>query len=216
MSCASQRARSLVEVGNLQVSDQPNVVTRDFVVAAPALIASGELGDYEELRQEWARKFRETSSVVAAEQVLKTCLLLPPSETLAQELEPLARTQESSVADRASSILNRAWGSVSLALFEYRRGYPEKGAEWATRSLALSYKNKAHQALCFAVRAMCQWQLGEEEAARAELQQARQLIEGWFARPTRGPEIGAWNDWLIARIILREAIETIERREDLF
>ncbi len=214
MPSAAQRALSLLEVGSLHQSDQPHVVTRDFVVAAPALIAAEKLRTYDELRQEWARKFRETESAVAAEQVLKTCLLLPPSDALSEEMMSLARTQEQCVADRGSSILDRAWGSVTVALLEYRRGFPAKGAEWSTRSLAFAYRNKAHQALCLAVRAMCQWELGQTDSAREGLGQARHLIDGWFARPARGPEVGAWNDWLIARIILREAAQKIESRED--
>jgi eukaryotic-like serine/threonine-protein kinase len=202
---AARRVRSLLEVNRFNESDQTNVMTRDLVVVAPTIVEAGELGFYEELRANAARKFAHTRSPVAAEQVMKTCLLLPLSADLLQAVESLAEMQEQCVSERSTGLLDRAWGSIALGLLEYRRGSYEKGVDWSVRSRNTAYRNKAHEALCFVVDAMCRWELGQDETARTALTQARQLVDGWFARPTRGPEMGAWNDWLIAKILLREA-----------
>lgn len=207
---AVERVLTLLEVNRFDDSNQTDVVTRDLVVAAPTLIEAGQLARYEEMRSRAIEKFANTTSTVAAEQVMKTSLLVPFSPEILQALEVMAKTQESGIAERSSSVVAKGWGSAVLGLFEYRRGSYEKAVNWCTLSRASSYRNKAHLALCLLVEAMSQWKLHQESAARDDLAQAQQLIDTWFARPSRSAEAGAWNDWLIARILLREARGLIE------
>lgn len=206
---AVQRALSLLEVNRFHQSDQPHLVTRDYVIVAPVLLETGERALYESLRAQWVREFSHTSNAVAAEQILKACLLIPPNHDLLTALAPLAALQRNCVADGSASVLDRAWGSTAAALFEYRREDYGKGAEWAARSRRFNYRNKAHQALCLSLEAICRWQRGEETSAKTLLEESHQLLEAWFSRPSRSPENGAWNDWLIARILFREAAQRI-------
>jgi len=211
---AAQRSLRLLEVNRFDESEDTNVVSRDLVVAAPVLIEAREYSFYEEIRTHAVSKFANTSSPVAAEQVLKISLLVPPPDGVLPALEGLAQTEEKCVGERNASVLDRAWGSAVLGLLEYRRGAYEKAADWCGRSRAFSYRNKAHQALCLAVEAMSRWRLGQRLEAKGSLEEGRLLVEGWFARPSRTAEAGAWNDWLIARILTREARQTIDPPAD--
>jgi hypothetical protein len=59
------------------------------------------------------------------------------------------------------------------------------------------------------VLAMALYRLGESQAANSELGQARTSIEAKFKAPLDAGNAGAgfWFDWMLGRILLREATE---------
>lgn len=208
---AAKRSLALLDASRFEGNDKPDMVTRDMVVAAPILVEAGDLVRYEELRVVAVDRFAGTLSPIAAEQVMKTCLLLPPGNEMLGTMNPLAVVEENCVKSRVGSVIDKAWGSAALGLLEYRRGAWQKAADWSARARGFgSYRNRALDALCLAVEAMARGQLGEKAEAQNQLKEARKAVDGWFERPARNSESGAWNDWLIARILMREAERVVE------
>jgi hypothetical protein len=97
--------------------------------------------------------------------------------------------------------------TTTLALQAYRRGNFEEAADWCRRSLAYPEYDAARVATARTILAMTCARLGRLEDARAELNQARPLIEGKFPSGlAAGSEATAfWFDWAYAEILLREA-----------
>jgi hypothetical protein len=101
---------------------------------------------------------------------------------------------------------------MSLAMLEYRQGNFDKAVQWCRKSLSYSDSNEARFAGIHALWAMSAYQLGQESSARAELANAREFFKAPFLRSytPRGEGQGLWLDWLIARVLIREAAALVE------
>jgi hypothetical protein len=99
------------------------------------------------------------------------------------------------------------WNFASLALLEYRRNQPDRALEWARKSLAARSCPPTCMARDHVIMAMALARLNQTESARSELDRCREPIESKFkGRLGLGTyETGFWKDWLIDRILLREA-----------
>jgi hypothetical protein len=145
---------------------------------------------------------------------LKSCLLAPAEEPLLRNLAPLATVASSFVAGPQPESSLAAWQVVALGLYEYRRGNFSAAVDWTQKYSTFNNYNASRSALAHCVLAMTYHQLSESGLANAEVTRARELIEPRFNRPL---EIGDWNqgywyDWLIARVLLREASGLIDPR----
>ena len=100
-----------------------------------------------------------------------------------------------------------SWGSVSLALWEYRRGDYGRSIEWARRCLAFPEFNAPREATAHVELALALRQTGLNDEALRELTQGRQAIEAKFKGDLEvgGATEGFWFDWVFARILLQEA-----------
>jgi len=113
----------------------------------------------------------------------------------------------SQTSDNPDAVFHAAWGAVSLALMEYRRGKYARAVEWCRRSQDYSEDNQPRNATVDILLAMADQRRGRTEDARAELSQGRELVDAKFkAGLERGDgELGFWFDWVFARILLQEA-----------
>ena len=111
------------------------------------------------------------------------------------------------LSDLGATPTVRANMAVTLALMAYRRGNFEEAADWCRRSLAYPEYDAVRVATARTILAMASARLGRPEQARAELNQARALIEGKFPSSLEGgSEAKAfWFDWAYVQILLREA-----------
>jgi serine/threonine protein kinase len=212
---AADRFGSLLQVNQLVGWD---VSTLDFLGCGVCLAQSGAADRYDRFRQAALSRFISITNPVAAERIVKISLLESPSKDAVESLAPLARVAESSFATTAShdteADFRAAWGSVSLALWEYRRGHYAQSIEWAKNCLACPESNAPRAAAAHVELALALFKTSHKEEALRELNQGRQSIEDKF---NEGLESGSaaqgfWFDWVFARILLREATGLIDSR----
>jgi tetratricopeptide (TPR) repeat protein len=205
---AADRYGLLLHVNQLDGWDQDAL---DVFACGVCLDETGGAVGYDRFRQEALARFFSTSNAVAAERILKISLLQSPSRRVMASLAPLARVAENSFAEPDShdpeAIARAAWGSISLALWEYRQGHYDKSIQWARRCLACPGPNAPREATAHVELALALYQAGEREEALSEFSLGRRPIEDIFHRdlePGNGT-VGFWFDWVFARILLQEA-----------
>ena len=207
---AVDRFGLLLQVNQLDGWDQSSL---DFLGCGVCLIESGAADHYDGFRQAGLFRFASTTNAVGAERIVKISLLESPDTTRIESLAPLARLAAESFATVDShdteASFRAAWGSVSLALWEYRQGHYAESIVWARRCLAFPDYNAPRAATAHLELALALSQTGQRDESLRELSQARQSIESKF---NEGLEPGSaaqgfWFDWVFARILLREASE---------
>jgi hypothetical protein len=187
------------------------VSTLDYLECGPALIESGDTEGYERFRNGIAARFANTTSPFT-DRTIKISLLLPPREYFLRSYSAMLQDAEKSLSvDVTNDVFAAAWRSISLALVEYRVGEFSKSADSARRCLGYPEHNAPRTATAQVILAMADWRSHRQDEARAEVAQARELIESKFkAGLDRGNGAqGFWFDWVFARILLREATEMI-------
>lgn len=186
----------------------------DLLPAAALLMECSDLPGYEESRAAAAERFEQTSKLLVAERALKSCLLAPASDATLKKLTPLVACVTNYLSSPEPDPPWASWVSVVLGLYQYRSGQFAAALESASRHSAYGTSNPARTALARCVMAMSYQQLGKPEQARAELSMAGELIEPRFQGELDlgDDEHGHWYDWLIARVLLREADGLIETR----
>jgi eukaryotic-like serine/threonine-protein kinase len=205
---AADRTSLLVQVNQLDGWDQS---TLDFLSCGVCLIQSGRADQYDRFSQAALSRFSSTTAGVAAERILKICLLRDPRQSLMDSLAPLAHVaEETSTATNnheAEASFRAAWASVSLSLWEYRRGNYDKSIEWARRCLACSELNAPRAATAHVELALALYKTGQKDEALKELSLGRQPIEDKFKGDLEpgGAAEGFWFDWVFARLLLQEA-----------
>jgi serine/threonine protein kinase len=208
---AANRFNVLLQVDQL---DGWDACTLDYLRCGPALVERGDPDDYEHFRQAAIARF-SANTYPFADRIVKITLLLPASEKLLKDLRPVSDVAAQSFATNADAnadIFLAAWSSVSLALMEYRSGNFAKAAEWCERCLNYPEHIAPRTETARVILAMSNQQLGKTNEARAELAQAREVIENKYKSPLeRGtPMQGFWFDWAFAKILLKEATALIE------
>jgi tetratricopeptide (TPR) repeat protein len=205
---ATERFAGMLEINQL---DGWDVSSLDELRQGVALVELGDGPAYARFRAATLARFAGTSNPVVAERTLKICLLQAADGGSMKALSPLAERAAAAFAsqtgDSPDAVFHAAWGSVSLALMEYRRGNYAGAVEWCRRSQAYAEDNQPRNATVDILLAMADQRRGRTEDARAELSQGRELVDAKFkAGLERGDgELGFWFDWVFARILLQEA-----------
>ncbi|MGC3958519.1 MAG: serine/threonine-protein kinase [Verrucomicrobiota bacterium] len=210
---AADRFSVLVQVNQVDKSDRTDRATSDLLLAAPLLIEAENLAGYDRMRNMELTRLAGTSNYTAAEQLLKTSLLLPAEPATMALLEPLTKQLTVSLASTNPAVndasFHAAWRSFALALWEYRHGNFTAAADRLEKSAR--YPNQAPSCIAntHILLSMAQQQLGNTQAAETELQLGRKLVEDLFAKKLElsDSKSGLLAGWLTARILLREAEE---------
>ncbi len=212
---AAKRYSSLVRaISGVDPSDNDSI-SRNLLPASAALCFTGEVEEYERIRNLALERFANTVHPVVAEQVLKTCLLLPADDAILRRLRPLAAIVETAVDDGESLLARnehlRAWSCFALLLAAYRNGDDSAAMAWANRCAAIQLENPARSASSHLLLAMVEHRGGRAENARAFLALAAPPVMA-----NTQPEIASrsengvqWHDWVNARILYREAAALI-------
>jgi eukaryotic-like serine/threonine-protein kinase len=191
-------------------ADEPGYTSLDSTRTAVTLVECGDREGYQQYCLETTKRYANTVDPIVAERAVKNCLLLPRNEALIKALDPLAQVAHKSL-ERVNFLEKNAdwqvpYRCLSLALWEYRVGNLSEAIVWSRR--CLNYGGPMPRvASARTVLAMALYRLGESEAANSELGQARTPIEAKFKVPldAGNPGEGYWFDWLLGRILLREA-----------
>ncbi len=189
-------------------SDQ---ISLNLLPAAAALCEAGDLVGYENLRHMAVERFGDTSNPVVAEQVIKACLILPADLEVLAKLEPFEELMLAAHAKaRTQTTLERnlaAWREFVIAFIEFRKGNRDYALEWIAKCTIHTDENRARDAMAWTLRAMIRMRQGQTEGGREDLESARRIVSERFGPPTRIFENSEpqWQDWVNARILLREA-----------
>jgi serine/threonine protein kinase len=200
-------------VAPLESPDSPRA-SRDLIPAAVLLMECGDLGAYERCRAGALQRFGRAKNAEVAERVLKCSLLAPADETFLRKLEPLAEVATNYVGAEHSVPKLTAWIVVARGLHEYRRGNFAEAVGWTNRYSAYDRQNPARSALAHCVLAMSYHRLNEPGSAVEQLKRTRELIDPRFHPVLRintdSEGYAEDHDWLVARLLQREAIALIE------
>jgi len=210
---AATRLLALIQVNRFDENDQTDNATRDLLMLAPTLVEIGDLADYEKIRRLAIARFAKSGNPVAAEQIIKISLIQAVGPDVLLALGPLAHVAEASLKNAAIPYGLVTWRAMALALMAYRQGRFNEALQWCHRASNLDPGILSRQAMSCVIQAMAEWQLGQKAAARADLENARKLVDEGFRRPLKFSQDmeGYWFDWLNARILLREATALICR-----
>jgi hypothetical protein len=208
---AADRFSVLVQVNQVDKSDQTERATGDLLLAAPLLIEAGNLAGYDRMRRMELVRLSGTTNLIAAEQLLKTSLLVPAEPSTMTMLEPLAKVLTDSLASNDPAINDRAysaaWRSLALALLEYRRGNFSAAEDRLQECSRYLGQAPSCAATTHILLGMVWTRLGKTHAAEAELKLGREPVEDVFAKKLEmsDSKSGYLAGWLMARIFLREA-----------
>jgi len=189
---------------SLALKHEPNHNDRLHVLAA-LLAKIGDRAGYEEACRRFLATFQKTTNIYVADQLAKTCLLVPNSE---MDLKALDSLVDVALTGGTGDAFSMPFFQVCKALSQYRQGNFAEAVSWAQKPLKSSSRYSHGQAC--AVLAMAYWRLGEKEQARAMFEKGNALSPPVIpARDTEDPG-KAWLAWVYARISLDEAAALIQ------
>ncbi len=173
----------------------------------PLLLEIGETQRYQQHCQAMLERYGQTTGPVLHGRACQTFLWCKDAphdwQQLAAYFEDQART------GNLDSVTLR-WRECAAGLACYRSGQLDAAIKWLKQSLAndpLVYcEVRARSAL-----AMAHWARGDHDQARETLEQARAMFSERIPPLDKGPIDEAWVNWLIAKILYREAEELIMR-----
>ena len=180
-----------------------------YLSFAPLIVELEDVAGYEKFRAQAIATFGGTAVPANAERTLAVCLLLPAHTNQMDALGNMARVIASA---KPPSPVEPPWGSLALALLEYRRGNHARSLE-----LIRNHWNSTNQPPTFSARshvlaAMACYRLNQPDEARSELAQCRETIEAEFKAEMNAGKNGSgkWCEWWFNHILLREAITLVE------
>ncbi len=174
--------------------------------AASALIEAGDIAGYRRLCASLSDAVATASEAFPATCLARAGLLLPETGLA---LEECSRLAELAVAESAGSKI-LFWYQATQALSEYRHGRFESAVTVASECLADPRCNSKCRPLARSALAMAHFRAGRAEAARIALQAAVEDLSNIALNDTREDLGEYWQDWVIGKIVLREARGLIE------
>jgi serine/threonine protein kinase len=163
--------------------------------ALAALLAQS--GQWEALSRHGARflaRFGGTNDPAIARLVATDCLFAPLSGVDIGAVAALAR---------------RSNDQLIMGLAEYRQGHYAVAADWLGKALAGSGQDAAREAQACAALAMAQQQLKQPDNARATLAKGAQIVDAKLPKLESGDIGPGWTQWIMARVLMREAAALI-------
>jgi hypothetical protein len=208
---AADRFIVLLQVNQVDKNDRSDQATYDLLFAAPLLIEASDTADYDRMRRAVLARLGSTTSPGAAEQLIKTSLLVPADDSILQQLEPLARIVAAALKSRDPAINDggvlSAWRAFALSLLNYRRGDFNAAVDELHRCSSYPLQSPACVAGSHLLLSMALRQLGSDEQADAELEQGRAMVQNRFQKKLESGDnkTGKIEGWIVTPILLHEA-----------
>lgn len=183
-----------------------------LIPAAAMLCQSKDFPRYELIRDLAIEHYSEAKNPTILEQVVKASLIVSADNETLENLQPMVQALEGAAWNDNKTLRNdsarEAWVLFSITLANYRERNYLKAHNWANRTLDSSTSNQPRLAGIQSILAMIEFQLGNEDKARAVLDAAFPLIQKAFSDKLKLRSKNAyWFDWIIARILYNEALE---------
>ena len=213
---SADRWLEMSRVNRFDETDMTDKVTRDLLPIAPILVMTNDFARYRDFQHFLLDRLGNTFQPIAAEHLLKLCLLAPTSSSLLTQLRHAAIVAEESLpGDETVMPVDRmeGWRCVALALWYYRNKSPAEAIPWCNRSLLWQDWEEARRIQTRLVRAMSRKLTGDTEGAMEDLEIARTSITEHFKDPLDEMEDGHFHDWLNAKVLLEETEKTVLESE---
>jgi tetratricopeptide (TPR) repeat protein len=172
-----------------------------WYLLAPLLLEDGDVAGYHKHCQAMLARFGATDDLPTVSRIAKGAMLLPLA---AADLTAASKLAETAVTVGRNDA-RAAYFQFVKGLAEYREGRFATAAEWAKKALNKPSEDSQRDAQAYAVLAMAYHQLGQTNEARAILANAKEVTDTKLPKADSGDLGEAWNNVLIARILLREA-----------
>jgi serine/threonine protein kinase len=214
---AADRLMAAVQaLSNVDDSDS-DVISFDLLPASAAVCLTGTPADYEKIRELAIRRFGATRNPQEAEQVLKATLIKPADERFVKKLDPLARLVSRALEEpeggwNASNPYLAAWSNFALGLKSFREGDDGRAKDLLNTCLSIPQQIEPRTASAHFVLAMIERRNGNYGMARNLIEAKREPVEMAYQRSfsLSGPYEGFWFDWIIAKLLLDEALSVID------
>ncbi len=207
---AADRFTYLVNVNSLDPNDIPSL---DHLRAGTVWVESGDLEGFKSFRQAMIERYAGTSDMRSAERTVKVALLVPADADIMRNLDPLIDASVDSLNDfrelpEGAEIEDLVlWRMTSVALGEHRRGNHTEAQFWARHCLRHSVDKPSREATARVLLALALCKTGHRIEARSMIETASAMIPEQVNREVGNEHAfnGWWPDWLIVRILMREA-----------
>jgi serine/threonine protein kinase len=210
---ASGRFSELSKIGGISGWD---LASLDLLRQGVSVAELKKHSEYDKFCETAISLFGSSTNPVAAERMVKICLLEPKDSKGLERLNPafeLAARTFLNVDTNADyeQAFHSAWGSVSLALMEYRRGNFSESLFWCRHSMSYPSGNLPRTATVHAIKSMVAQRLGNKQDAAGELALGREIIDANYDETLKPgtADRGFWFDWIFARLLLEEAASQI-------
>ena len=198
---------------------------------APLLLELGRTDRYESLRDSALSRHGNTRNTMYAERTLMVSLLKPPDELQMSVISKLAEVVAQINPENPDQHMLR-WAFTVVALSHYRQGNYEQTLEWGKKCIDLG-EHPAVTQRAQVVMAMAHLRLNQLDQAKAELDKCRARIEKmndgielgteyesagfWHGNAKdAGSKIynekGFWHDWVMNKLLLREALTLMDEK----
>jgi hypothetical protein len=200
----------LLQVNQVDKNDRTDQAY-DLLFAAPILIEASDIADYDRIRRAALTRLGNTTNPNAAEQLIKTSLLLPPDDSILKQLEPLDRVVADALKSHDPALndhsLLAAWRTFARSLLEYRRGDFSATVSELQECATYPGQSPACIASTHLLMSMALRQLGKIEQADLELDQGRTMVENRFKKKLESGDdkTGRIEGWIVTPILLHEA-----------
>jgi hypothetical protein len=172
---------------------------------ATVLAEVGARAAYRKHCKDMLERFGSLRSPAIAERTAKACLLLPGMDEELKVVAALARVAVKEGADHEYL----PYFEATRALADYRQGRLPAAEKQAKKALGEGNDPWAAMVPARLVLAMTLHRRGQTAAARAELERATALLKEKAPTVERVPTF--WQDWVICRLLLREAEGVLAR-----
>jgi hypothetical protein len=191
----------------------------DLLFAAPTALEAGDADAYDSLRREILFRLPTTTDLIAAEHVVKSCLLDDVEPDVFKKLRPMAELLRQNIDSENlrtySNIETRPWMAMALATFDFRDGRFEEALEWCRKCEEMPKSIPSRTAGVKMIAAMANHRLGRHSEAQEEFAKSARMIDAANPRvivrkvESYDPSQGTWYAWAVARVLRREAEEAM-------
>jgi tetratricopeptide (TPR) repeat protein len=190
----------------VDTADTLDEATMDYIRYGPVLIEQGDPANYRRFVEGMISRFAGTNDPVTAERVCKATLLRPADQQDLQGLLPFYNTALRAPAELKDYVAV-GWANVALSMYEYRAGEYENAYERSSRvakdpSMKLPVLIETARILSI----MARKRMGGELVGKSALDSDHKKVENALQQNmSTHPTWMEGFDWMIARILLREA-----------
>jgi len=198
---------AMSRVNRFDENDMSYTATEDLLPVSPLLVTIKDFQRYDEFRSFLIAKLGQTKNPVAAEHVLKMCLLRPTSPELQKALIPVMEIAKQYTGNLHEVPIDRmeAWRCIVVGLWYYRNGDYQTAVDYTSKALQQEHPEDTRPTMAKLVRAMAYIKLGNRQKANQDLTDAGDLISNRFMTPLDLRTGGYWHDWLNNKILQQEA-----------
>jgi tetratricopeptide (TPR) repeat protein len=172
---------------------------------APVMLYNGGVADYRNHCREMLRKWGDTDDPVMAEQIAKTCLLIPDAVDLPLALQLVDRAV---IGPEHGSY---RWFLLVQGIARYRIGQFDNALASLNKTLSLEGERRYHswpylKGMALLFSAMAYYRLGRADLARKVLDQALEEGEQKYPKIGQTEDLSlGWDELLRFHIVRREA-----------